>query len=169
MFMNNREVLQAHGVLKQAEALKGKSENMVKFRYAIAKNITMIEAEAKALQKSTEPKPAYMAYDKERIDLCIKLANKDEAGKPIIKHNQYDLSDESGGLKPEFTKAHDELKAKCAEAITEREAQLAEYEKLLDEPSELKLYTFSMEFVPDDVSGTLMKSLMPFFTEEAPA
>lgn len=164
--MTKKTYLEMWSTLKQVEELKGKSENMVKFRYAIAKNITMIEAESKILQKCVELKPNYKEYDKMRIALCEVHATKDENGKAILTNNQYDLVDETGQLKKEFIQGHDLLKEAHKEALEERDLQIADYEKLLDEECELKFYKFSIEIIPDDISGPLMKQLMPCFIEE---
>jgi hypothetical protein len=164
--MTKKEVINLQNTLRQAEQLKGKSENMVKFRYAIAKNITRIDEEVKTLQKAVSPKPEYTVYDNARIVLCETHANKDEKGKSIIKGNAYDLMDESGVMKVEFTEAWEALKLEHKPALDARDAQIEDYNKLLEEASEVELYKFSVEVIPDDISGPLMKSLFPFLMEE---
>lgn len=49
-----------------------------RFSYAVTKNMKMISEELEIIQKSIEQSEEYKVYDKLRIELCEKYAEKDE-------------------------------------------------------------------------------------------
>ena len=177
-----RELVEFYAALKVAETLKGKSENIVKFLYAVDKNLTKLSEEIKSMKKSMDFLPLYEKYDTERIKLCKSMAKKDKKGKPlqVFKHGkiQYDLFEEdSNEYKQEFVDALDSLKEEHTEAFIEREKQTEDYNKMLDEEFAIEIYKVPLSFVPADVAekgvnkgdgsqSALFKLLLPMIVEE---
>lgn len=120
-----------------------------KFAYAVLKNKQKIDS-AYELWKDTNikynPNDDFLAYDKERVELAESFAKKDEKGEPIIKDERYDIED-----KDAFEKSLNLLKEKYDVAIKGREAQIADYEKEMDEEYEVDFHGVSE--VPDTISA----------------
>lgn len=132
----------------------------VKFAYAVAKNINIIKPELKALSDAQKPSELYKEYEKERIELCKKMASKDEKGKPIIEENAYKFDD-----KEAFEAELDKLKKKHKEAVEEREKQAKEVEELFSMKSKIKLHKIKIDDVPQEISTKELSSIM-FIIEE---
>lgn len=156
--MKKHEVLNLNNALIACGKLKGKSENPIKFFYAVSKNLTSIEPEVKAINESLKPSEEYSAYEQKRIELCEKHANKDASGQPktIMNGTSYDISGEDGNIKPEFTAEWEALKVENKEVIEGREAQIKMYEKSLEEECEVKLHKIKLENIPDDACGLVI-------------
>lgn len=130
MFINmkNRDLFELQRQLEAVKDLEG-----VKFSFVCARNKRTITPVIEALEEASKPKEAFVEFETERGELLKKYAKKDENGEPVtiqLNENsvQYDIEDVD-----KLNKAVEKLKKKHAEAITERENQIAEYEKLLDD------------------------------------
>lgn len=165
-----------YAALRVAETLTGKSENIVKFQYAVQKNLQKLKEEIESLKKANQYLPEYLEYDKKRIELCEKHANKDDRGKAkkikVGRTEMYDLLDENGNQKAEFTQDYDALQESHAPALKAREEQLVLYNKLLEEEVEMDIYKVPLSYFPEDVVGSeenkknLFKLLLPMVKEE---
>ena len=124
----------------------------IKFAYAVAKTLRLVDSEIADLQKSNTWSDEYKEFEKQRQELVMKHAKKDDKGNPITF--------QSGGT----VKAHiddvdacnaavDELKEKHAEAVKEQEDKDKEFEKFLEEPAEVKVHTVPEDIVPKDISA----------------
>lgn len=147
--MTNKDKIRLYNSLSSLN-VKG-----VKFNYAVAKNISILEKDIEAFKKVLEPKESYTTYDKERAELAIKHSKKDKDGNPEVKDKNYVIEDEA-----KFEKAFNTLKETHKEAIAEREAQVEEYNKLLDEDSSVELYMIPKEELSDDLSTQELLSVI---------
>ena len=159
--MKKKDLITLFAGLKVAETLSGKSEDIVKFLYGIDKNLNKIESEIKSLQKSSVALPDYVKYNQERIALAERHANKDKKEKPLkimtSTGEEYDLRDENGEQKIEFTKAFEELKIKYKETLDKRTKQLEKYNESLEEEFEFEPHLISITLIPDDCAGKGIK------------
>lgn len=164
--MKWKDVVELHGVLKEAELLSGKSDNIVKFRYAIAKNLMTIEKDLIILQKLIAPSKEYNEFEKERIALCELHANKDENGKSIINNDAYDLLDETGAIKNDFIVDSQKLVADRDSVVREREQQFINYENFLNGEYEGVLHALTLNNIPDDITSEMMSSFVKYLLPE---
>ena len=79
--MKLKEIMRIHkGLVKQSSKVY-----TAKLGYAISKNM-------KAFRKAIEE------YDENRLKICERYAEKDKDDKPIVKENQYEMTEESKEL-----------------------------------------------------------------------
>lgn len=152
--MTNKNIIALYNDLK-AINLKG-----VKFSYGIAKNLSILEIEIKAIEKTTEFTPDFKNYEKERIELASKHAKKDEEGKVVIENGRYILED-----KDTADQEFKELREKYKEALEERDQQLEDYKALLEEESSVELFKIKLSDVPEDISTEQMTSIFAIIEE----
>lgn len=148
-------------ILELSRALNGVGRlSGVAFSYAVAKNIRLIQPEIEALQKAIEPSKEFSEYDQEREKLAIKHAKKDEKGNPVIENNQYVLED-----KEAFDKEFEKLKEKNKEVLAGRTKQAEDFDKLLLEEVEVKLYKVKLENIPKEITTAEMNSILDIIEE----
>jgi antirestriction protein len=126
----------------------------VKFAYILSKNKAVIEPELNAVREASKVADNFNEFEKERIELNEKYAVKDKDGKPVIKEENYQISD-----KVAFDKELNKLKEKHKEAIEERENQVKEVDELQKEEIELELREIPLDIVPQDITVSQMDSL----------
>ena len=137
------------------------AENLQWVRFLIAKekNKRKIKEAAEPIEKWGEVFEWFKVYEKERVELCEKHSNKDENWKAIIvweeKNAQWAV------IKPwtysitnilEFEKELTELREKHSTAITEREKQLEDYNKILMEEMEIDFEKIKSEDIPSNIT-----------------
>jgi len=147
--------------IERLKALKG-----AKFTYGILKNIELLEKEVKSLVEVSKPAEAFLSYDKDRVDLCVKFCKKDENGELLKKDSgngqaEYDIDINSEEWKDAITK----LKETHSQALSDRDEQMKQYNELLDSELSIELNLISLNDVPNDISLDLMKIIKPFIKE----
>lgn len=153
--MLKSKLVELYSNLNKVKELKG-----VKFAYGIIKNINLIKPEIEVLQKVMEPFADFIAYEKERIELAKKFAEKDKDGNPKIEGNHFVLAD----IK-KFEKDFLKLQKQCEPAIEKRKEQEKEYEKLLKENIEINLHKIKMADVPQDISPEQLEGIFAVIEE----
>lgn len=101
----------------------------VKFSYFLAKNRIAIKQEVEALDEARKPEQDFLDFELERVKLAQEYSDKDSAGKPMIQNNSFVIVQKADAFEKEMNK----LKKKFKNAIEQREAQVKEFEKILDE------------------------------------
>ena len=154
--MKNIELLNLEKALKEVGGYPG-----VKFGYGVAKNLNIIESEIKAINKASEPSKVWQEYDKKRVDLAIKHAEKD--ANKIPKRTppdaqgrfSYIIADETA-----FSKDWDELKAKYKDALDKREKQEAEWLEFLEkETAKIVFHKIKLSDVPKEITGNQLANI----------
>lgn len=153
--MTKQEALTIYQTLNGMSAFTG-----VKFTYAIAKNLSLLKSDIEALQKSLEPTEEYQKFDKERMELVKKYAQKDEKGNPVVQGTQYVLEDEKA-----FDKGFEALKKKNSELVKERSKQLIEYQELLKTESTVVLHKVNLNDCPKELNAAQMHGILPIIEE----
>lgn len=148
--MKKQEIVDLYNGLSVIKDLKG-----VKLNYAIAKNISLLEPEVKALQKAHMSSDSFQEYEKKRVEIAEKYAKKEENGNPIIVNDNYILEDKYG-----FTKEVEKLNKEYKKTIDERKAQMEEVDKLLLEEVPIELHKITLDDIPNDVTTEQMKSII---------
>jgi len=101
----------------------------VKFSYFLAKNRIAIKSEVEALEEARKPEQDFLNFEVERVKLAQEYSDKDSSGKPIIQNGAFVIVEKLD----QFEKQMEKLKKKYKNAIEQREAQMKEFEKILNE------------------------------------
>lgn len=163
--MKNYELYSlADSISKNLESLKYLKG--AKFTYSIIKNIELIEKEIEILNKMSKPSEDFEKYDKDRLELCEKLSQKDGDGNSIKKdlgngNFEYILDTTS----KEWIEGANTLRDKYQVTIKNRETQIINYNEILNKDIELKFNEISLDDIPDDVTLELMNILKVFIKE----
>lgn len=138
----------------------------VKFNFVINKNRNLLEHETEDIKKSSKPSEKFQEFEQKRIELIREYSEKDEQGN--IKFEDID-----GGSKftiPEkdkkkFQKELSDLSKGYDDVIQERNEQLKEYNKFLQEEVDLQFTTFKLEDISDQITGKQFRIISPFIQE----
>ena len=156
--MKNKEVLQLANALAQVGNLTG-----VKFAYGVAKNNNKLKTENEAFAEATKASEEFAAYDKERLESCRELADKDEDGKPKMEKNNFVITEQ----KEEFDTRLKALTERNQEVVDAREKQLKEYnEVFLEAESSFVPFKIKMEDVPEGITASQLTSIYPIVDED---
>ena len=160
--MKKSGILSLYRSLNQLGALSG-----VKFSYAIAKNINNIKNEVESIDKALEPDEKFQEFEKERVVLLEKYAEKDDNGKPKKEMSengseQYVMGE---GLK-KFEKEFDILKKTHKEAVDARDKQIEDYNKLLETDSDVTLHKLKMEDIPEAITTRQLAGIYEIIDEK---
>lgn len=150
--MKKQDLFRIQQGLKTVANLKG-----VKFAYAVAKNNRKITAECEDIQEGIKPTEEWEEIEKKQREINLEHCKKNEAGDPI--------PDASGQfiILPEFKIAHtnrmQHLKDASKEAYAEREKQIEDYNKSMNDVIEFKLHTIKEEDLPSDITGAQLDGI----------
>lgn len=140
--LTNRDVI---GLYNTLDALNYKG---VKFAYTIARNLNSLKPLMNSMDKALAIPKEFIEYDKARVDLAKKFADKDpKTGKPVVDGNNFVIKDMAA-----FDKELNALQEKHREVIDARQKQLDEYKALQDEEVEIEVITISQALLPADIS-----------------
>lgn len=153
--MTNKQVVELGNSMIYAASVTGKSDNYIKYLYAVKRTTDGGASQLKAISESYVLPESYQAYEKERIALAESFAKKDASGKPIIKddavgNKTYDIFLEDGTVIPEFTEKFEALKETHKEALKEFKDMEDKYNYLLGEETEVAYYPISLAHIPDN-------------------
>ena len=135
--------------LSNVTELKG-----VKFAYTVIKNKKKIEEEIKLLEEVVKASEGFSIYEQQRIQLCELHCEKDENGRPVISENKYKILDVE-----KFDGELGQLKDKYMSDILERERQINEYNRMLEEDIDINLSKLDFNDIPTDISITQLESI----------
>lgn len=145
-----RRRIMFNNVYPVLEGLKNKKSTYL--QYFIIKNVKKIKEEldiAQDLLKDEE----YMEFDKKRIELCDKYAEKDEAGKSKLANGAYVIAEET---KEEFDK-------KVSELQNEYQLIIEGYKKkefdVLEEDVKVDFYKIALDKLPEDLTGIELSTI----------
>ena len=161
--IKNRDILEIQKILTQYA-----NTTDPWFTFGAYQNLDAIEGTVKSLEAARKPASEFMRYEEKRMELVKKFCRKDENGKPITRQvpfgqgmfqTIFDVEDEAA-----LEDAVKELRAQDDnEAILEsEEKRKARYEELLDEETEVNVFTMKQSDAPENiVKGIHMKYLIP--------
>lgn len=156
--MKKKDVIKLYNALNSINGLKG-----VKFNYAVAKNKRILENERGAMEKALEQSDEFKKYESERVELCIKYAEKDKKGNPVMVNNNYKIEEKK---EKTFEKEFEKLQKEHKSSIKEREKQFEEYNKLLEEKVEIKLHKIKEEDIPEDITTNQLDSIFDILEDK---
>ena len=132
-----------------------------KFAYALAKNKNLVRSEVEILQKLLQPNESLSKYEEERIELCKKYADKDEAGHPKMSNTNFVITDRVG-----FDKDFAELREKYKIELDENDKKIAEINEILEQELEIELHHVSIKYCPSDLTPKQMDILFSIIVDD---
>ena len=129
--------------LMKVDNLKGH-----KIAYAVARNKRALTEERDILNEIMISSKKFGEFTKKRVDLCKKLATKDDNGNPVIVDKNYVGLDDN----PDFIKAIESLQEEYKDAIEKDENKMLDYQNAMDEEIEFNMFVISYDDIPDDVT-----------------
>ena len=108
-----------------------------------------IEEEIKKSQEILAPFEGFIEFEKERIEVCERLAQKDENGDPLRVNEEYIIEDQES-----FDKEVEKLKENHKEALIKRDDQILTYNKRLDEDVSFDLLKVDADDLPNEMTMT---------------
>lgn len=147
--------------LESLKQLKG-----AKFTFMITKNIDILENEMKRISSHVNPTEKYKEFENKRIELCVNFCKKDENNNLIYKtidnSQEYDIDITDSKWIDSINKLKDEYN----DSIKIRDKQINDYNKLLDENTDIIFNKINIDDISDDVSLEHMLLLKSFIIEE---
>lgn len=129
----------------------------VKFSYFLAKNRIAIKSEVEALDEARKPDQDFLDFELERVKLAQEYSDKDSAGKPMIQNNSFVIVQKADAFEKEMSK----LKKKFKTAIEQREEQVKEFEKIVDEDFTLSNpFKISFSDLPQSIEPSVIEVLI---------
>lgn len=125
------------------------------FGYALNKNLSILKPEIEALQKVATPPKEFLEFDEKRVAIVKKYAKKDDKGEFVVKDNQYDVAENKEVVEKEVSTLREENKS----IVEAHDKQMAEYNALLDQETNIELYKVKLENVPKDITAAQMKEI----------
>jgi hypothetical protein len=160
--MKRKEIVDLRNALQAVAHYPG-----IKFAYAVAKNCRLLDGEIADMQKTAQPSKEFEVYDKERVALCSKWAEKMPNGEPVIRGNQFVIPDE---VKAEFDAALLALNETNKAVIDSRQQQAEAFDVFLLEEVEIEVYKVAFEVLPEAITGAELNGIFSTVAEpvEAP-
>ena len=127
-----------------------------KLAYAVARNKAALTAESKLLEDARKPSEAFILYNKERIELCKELAEKEENGKPKIVHGAYVGVEDH----PDWDERFGALEDKHREAVDAHDKMIVDYNEALETEIDFEMYMIGVDQIPEDITVAQMDAIM---------
>lgn len=148
--MKNSDLFPLYAGLEAVSNIGG-----ARFAYGVSKNKKILLDELRTIEETNKPTEAYQVFEKERIALCEKMANKNEKGEPKIVGNTYDIPN----LK-KFNAELDKLKEGHKEAVDEMQKKNEDYKTLLDQDATVEFFKIKEETIPETMTAKLLDPIM---------
>lgn len=126
----------------------------MKFGFTIAKNREALKPLLDKLNKLSVTKDNFKEYEKERVAIAEKHAEKDKDGKAVFVGQQYKIVDKAA-----FDEELKAVKEKHAEAIKERDDQVKAMTDYFNEEVEMELRPLTLDVIPQDITVDQMETL----------
>jgi hypothetical protein len=140
------------------------TQTFQKFQYFIAKNLVLIQNDIKILQDLYKTKSdKFIEFDKKRIEIKQKYAEKDNNNKIKIDQNNEPIIDNNKIIEAE--KEFEILKQENEEAIKEREQEIEDFNNMLKEEidniefKKIKIEDIHPDVMPSDLAFLIENNL----------
>jgi len=152
--LKRQELVAMNRVLTDLGSMPGN----IKFTYAIARTKSYIKDEVEAVQEATTMPESFQEYDKKRVDLCSKMADKDDDGNPIMNPsgNTFQIIKKAD----EFAEALEELREECKEALDDHKKWVEDLETLLNDEVDVKIHKVGIDFLPETLTANQLEVIM---------
>ncbi len=115
--------------------------------YAFARTKRFIKDEVEDLQEAIKPSADFVEYDRKRLELCERLAKKDDKGNPVISGVQY-VFDNPQEFQEELTKLNEEYQ----EVLTKRDEQITAFNQAMKDSAESRVFKIKASKMPDSLA-----------------
>jgi len=161
--MKNIELINLYANLKELKELTG-----VKFSYAIAKNIKIIENEIENINASLKQTKEEEEYNKKYKEICIKHSIKDDNGEPIVKR-EGNYESYSFDNKELFDIDIENLRKENKEVLELIKEKEKNYNKFLNEEisNDIKLFKIELQYIPENITTEQMNNIFEIVIEDA--
>lgn len=132
----------------------------VKFGYFVVRNRALIWSVIKEFNKKFKPSKEFGEFEDARVALAEKFSQKDEAGEPVTKGNNYVMADQAA-----FDIEIEKLKKEYKKAIDTQKKLEDEYIAFLDEDVDVKVHTIPLVEVPEAISVRQMQAIEPLIED----
>lgn len=130
--------------------------------YAFARTKRFIKDEVEAMQEAIRPPADFLEYDRKRIELCEKLAQKDANDNSVIVGGEYVFDSPQ-----KFQKELSKLTKEYQEVIDKRGEQIAVFNKAMLGPAESQVFMIKASKMPDSL-GSFVDGLYPMIDYDLP-
>lgn len=154
--LKNKDILSLNQALNTVGNLSG-----VRFSYAVAKNKKLIETEIEALNVALKASEKYTEFDTKRVELCKRLADKDEKGVAKMDNNSFVII----ANKEEFDKELEALRTEYKEEIDAREAQIKKFNEMMEEESSFVPHKIKLADLPANITAKQTTDLFEIIEE----
>lgn len=161
--MKNLKILWVYNNLNLLRDLEG-----VDFHFEISMNKKSMEPVVESLEEARKPKDKWLEFDKKRLEINEKHANKDDKGKAVLLDldnglSQYDIPRSKQKV---FDKEIEDLRKEYKEVIEARTKQIEDYQKKLEEENKtFRPSLFSKDIIPKNIKGDQMDVILDFIKE----
>lgn len=128
----------------------------VKFSYFIAKNKVLMKDEVVALQEAKKAGEGYREFDLERARMAQEHADKNEDGSAKIHDNSFVITAKA----EEFQEKLSALREKYAKPIKEFEAQMEQFNDLLEEEIDFEGTKVNLKDIPPQIEPAILEALI---------
>lgn len=154
--MKNIDLFRIRQGLEKLSDRKG-----VRFAYIVVKNKKILDDELEILRKSIEPSENFSEFEQKRVELCETHAKKDENGQSILDGGNYVIE-----TKEVFDKEMTKLREEFKDTLDERIKQQEDYEKLLQQETDVELKKIKFEELPNDITASELEQIKELIEEE---
>ncbi|MCB1713148.1 MAG: hypothetical protein KDH96_11950 [Candidatus Riesia sp.] len=117
------------------------------FSYSAFKNIKKIDEVLLYINNMNEIPIGISKFELERLDICQKMAKKDDEGLPILIDGKYDIDKEK-----EFEKMISDLEEKYKDDLQKRKDHINNMEEFLNNDCEIEFEKVSREDLPKNMT-----------------
>ena len=133
-----------------------------RYNYSVAKNLALVEEEAKLIEKALRPSAEFLEWDNKRLELCKQWSDRDQHNQPVKDNGRYVI----GVHKPEFDLDIEELNAKYKKVIDAQNVKNTQDSEFLKEEVEIPgdFVPLRYEDIPEEVPARVLKPLLGIIT-----
>jgi len=145
-------------IMEILEILNGFNEKMNKyFVYYVSKIKNELESEKQAILAMSNPSQDFIIFENKRRDIISKYMEIVD-GKPVEQNGMYKIQEgKEKECQNELTKLFDENK----ETIEQRQKEIKELEKIMDEEIDVNVTLIPFGYLPDMIDQKSIDVLMP--------
>jgi hypothetical protein len=152
----------AIGPINQALSSLATKECAVKLAYSIARNISSLQSELEAIQKSYQAPQEMVDLEQTRMGLVKEYAELDDAGEMVIQNSQYLIRPDD---RAEFDQKIHEMQVANKDILEDWGEKQKDIQAFLEEEVEVSVHKIDPAWMPEMMTGEIMLALLPLLIE----
>ena len=142
----NKEAIKLFKVLSEME----QTVLPLKFAYAVMRTKKGLQPVVDSFNELRKPPEDYTKYETKRVEICQKYAKKVEGlDEPLIEDGKYTIDEANATVLKEAMEA---LQREYEPLFKEMEDKSNGISSLLDESSDVEIFTVDIEFLPKEIT-----------------